>query len=200
MAGFGLGYRELLPHGVDMEFERIYSFLRNFLLTEHNEDGTHRTAPIAQAVSQEIGLPVGTMVDWPTVNPPVGWMICDGSAINRQTFNDLFLVIGTTFGAGDGATTFNLPDFRGRFALGKAASGTGSTIGTTGGQIDHVHTGPSHTHDVNGAPTSTTNVSAGGTPVASATHGHGQTAAAGAGTTGSANPPFLVINKIILYS
>lgn len=200
MAGFGIAYKELLPDGTQMEFERLYAFLRNFLLTEHDETGHHLTAPIAQAVSQEIGLPVGTMVDWPTVNPPVGWLICDGSALNRQTFNALFLVIGTTFGTGDGATTYNLPDFRQRFALYKAPSGTGSTIGTTGGAIDHVHTGPPHTHDVNGAPTSTTNVSLGGTPVASETHGHGATTTAGAGTTGSANPPYLVVNKIILYT
>lgn len=201
MPGLGTGYRELLPPGVDLEFDRLYAFLRNFLFTEHNEDGTHLTAPIAAAVSEEIGLPVGTIVLWSTNVPPTGWLICDGSAVSRATYNTLFLIIGTTYGVGDGATTFNLPDLRQRFPLGKAASGTGSTLGSSGGNIDHVHTGPSHTHDVTGAPTSTTVVSSGvGATVASSTHGHGSTTAAGAGTTGTANPPFLVLNYIILYT
>lgn len=47
-----------------------------------------------------------------------GFLLCDGSAVNRETYADLFAVIGTTFGEGDGSTTFNLPDFRGRFIQG----------------------------------------------------------------------------------
>lgn len=70
---------------------------------------------------------------------PTGWHLCDGSAISRSTFASLFAAIGTAFGVGDGATTFNVPDLRQRFALGKAAAGTGSTLGGTGGAIDHTH-------------------------------------------------------------
>lgn len=47
-----------------------------------------------------------------------GFLLCDGSAVSRETYADLFAVIGTTFGAGDGSTTFNLPDLRGRFIQG----------------------------------------------------------------------------------
>jgi microcystin-dependent protein len=57
-------------------------------------------------------------------------------------------VIGTTYGAGDGSTTFNVPDMRGKFPFGKAAAGTGNALGASFGTIDHVHTGPSHTHNV----------------------------------------------------
>jgi microcystin-dependent protein len=70
---------------------------------------------------------------------PDGWRICYGQAISRTTFADLFNVIGTAYGVGDGSTTFNLPNLRGRFPLGHASSGTGSAMGETGGAIDHVH-------------------------------------------------------------
>lgn len=78
--------------------------------------------------------------------PAGGYLLCNGALVSRSTYAALFTAIGTTFGAGDGTTTFGLPDLRGRFPLGVAASGTGSTLGGTGGAIDHVHTGPSHTH------------------------------------------------------
>lgn len=56
------------------------------------------------------GLPVGSMVLFPNVSSlPTGYMACDGSAISRTTYSVLFSLIGTTFGSGDGSTTFNLP-------------------------------------------------------------------------------------------
>jgi microcystin-dependent protein len=70
---------------------------------------------------------------------PTGWLLCNGQAVSRTTFADLFAAIDTTYGIGDGSTTFNVPDMRQRFPLGKAASGTGSGLGDTGGAIDHVH-------------------------------------------------------------
>lgn len=74
---------------------------------------------------------------------PSGWLMCDGSAISRTQYANLFAVIGVTYGVGDNVTTFNIPDLRQRFPLGKAASGTGATLGSTGGAIDHTHTGGS---------------------------------------------------------
>lgn len=66
--------------------------------------------------------------------------MADGAAVSRTTEAALFAVYGTTFGAGDGSTTFNLPNLNsGKFPLGKASAGTGSTLGGTGGTIDHVH-------------------------------------------------------------
>ena len=94
-------------------------------------------------------VPTGTIVAYGGTSAPSGWLLCDGAAVSRNTYARLFSVLGTTYGAGDGSTTFNLPDLRQRFPLGKAASGTGSTLGATGGAIDHTHSGPSHTHGMN---------------------------------------------------
>jgi len=67
---------------------------------------------------------------WPAAVPPVGWLICDGSAVSRVDYDQLFAVIGETFGAGDGVNTFNLPDMRMRFLSG-AAPGIADEIGSS---------------------------------------------------------------------
>jgi len=72
---------------------------------------------------------------------PTGWLLCDGSAVSRTTYANLFTVVGTTYGAGDGSTTFNLPNLKGRFPVGLDASQTEfSTLGKTGGAKSHNHT------------------------------------------------------------
>lgn len=82
-----------------------------------------------------------------------GWLVCDGSAVSRTTYSLLFAAIGTTFGVGDGSTTFNLPDLRGRVPVGSGA-GTGltaRTLGQTFGEETHTLTVtemPSHNHGV----------------------------------------------------
>lgn len=114
------------------------------------------------------GLPLvqwGTIITWEvrmwtTATPPTSWFICDGTAKSRTTYAALFAVIGTTFGVGDGSTTFNIPDFRGRSPIG---SGTGSAVGATarslwltpttwvGGEEKHtldVTEIPTHTHTI----------------------------------------------------
>ena len=92
--------------------------------------------------------PVGAGMLWYTDTAPAGYLICDGSAISRADYAKLFAIIGTTYGTGNGSTTFNLPDLRQRFPIGKAASGTGNSLGATGGAIDHKHTSAAHTHSV----------------------------------------------------
>lgn len=83
-----------------------------------------------------------------------GWMKCDGRAISRTDYADLFAAIGTSFGAGNGTTTFNLPDCRGR-VLGSTGTGTGLTaraLGASVGAETHTLTSaemPSHTHTIN---------------------------------------------------
>ncbi len=69
-----------------------------------------------QYVSQ--AMPIGGLLDFAGGTPPSGWLACDGRAISRVTYSNLFAVLGTAFGAGDGATTFLLPDFRGRSGVG----------------------------------------------------------------------------------
>lgn len=62
---------------------------------------------------------------------PDGWMACDGSPISRSTYSNLFLAIGTSWGVGDGSTTFNLPDLRGQFLRGLDTTGTVDPDGLT---------------------------------------------------------------------
>ncbi|MEM7047818.1 MAG: tail fiber protein [Pseudomonadota bacterium] len=63
-------------------------------------------------------VPPGTIIMWAAATAPQGYLPCEGAAISRTTYADLFDVIGTTYGEGNGTTTFNLPDFRGEFARG----------------------------------------------------------------------------------
>ena len=97
-------------------------------------------AQTAAAVPPGVIMPYGGLV------APSGYLECNGSEVSRATFNALFLIIDELYGAGNGTTTFGLPDLRGRFPIGLAVSGTASTLGDTGGAIDHVHSGPSHIH------------------------------------------------------
>lgn len=76
-------------------------------------------------------VPVGTILMYASHTPPSSkFMMCNGAAVNRTTYADLFSRIGTTYGAGDGSTTFNLPDLRDRFPAGQ---GSTYAIGSTGG-------------------------------------------------------------------
>lgn len=167
---------------------------------------------------------IGTIEGWGGTSAPTGALLCDGSAISRSTYSALFAIFGTAFGAGDGSTTFNLPDLRQRFPLGKAVSGTGSTLGGTGGTIDHVHTGPSHTHPLSNAGQAkiasisnmieqervavsfTANRQASAVAGASTTESTlgvglaGNTDAGGTGNTGTGNPPFQAVNFITWYA
>jgi microcystin-dependent protein len=121
-------------------------------------------------------VPTGAILGFGAAAAPTGYLLCDGTAVSRATFSALFAVIGTTWGVGDGSTTFNVPDGRGKSLYGKATAGTGSTLGGSFGAIDHTHTGPSHTHGVTtsnhthtgGAHTHTATL-AGGTSTPSAT-------------------------------
>ena len=83
-------------------------------------------------------VPVGTVVPYAGNTAPDGWLMCDGSGLSTTDYDELFAVIGTTYGGGGG--TFNLPDMRQKFPMGQASSGTGSVLGETGGVIDHNHT------------------------------------------------------------
>ena len=86
-------------------------------------------------------FPVGVIVEYPTTDTaklPTGYMFCDGSAISRTEYAELFALIGTSFGAGDGSTTFNLPSKKGLVTVGINSSDTDfNTIGKTGGEKTH---------------------------------------------------------------
>jgi len=91
-------------------------------------------APIVNA--NVAAVPTGTILDFAGTIAPVGYLICDGTAVSRAAFMNLFNVIGTTWGAGDGTSTFNVPDLRRRVTVGSGGTGSvtlGSAVGQTGG-------------------------------------------------------------------
>lgn len=80
--------------------------------------------------------PIGTIQAYGGTTAPTGWLLCQGQAVSRTTYADLFAVIGTSFGEGDGTTTFNIPDLRGEFLRG---AGTNSHTNQGGGGIVGEH-------------------------------------------------------------
>ena len=93
---------------------------------------------------------VGSIKMFAGSSAPTGWLLCDGSAISRATYADLFGIVGTTYGSGNGSTTFNLPNLKGRVPVGYDSGQTEfDTLGETGGAKTHTLTSsemPSHTH------------------------------------------------------
>lgn len=127
-------------------------------------------------------LPTAVVLPFAGSVEPSGWLFCYGQAISRTTYATLFTVISTTFGTGDGSTTFNVPDLRGRVPYGKdnmggsaanritvATSGiTGTTLGSAGGaqSITLATTNlPSHTHGI-------TSITVTGTAASNGAHTH----------------------------
>lgn len=84
------------------------------------------------------GFPPGFIIPWANNSLPTGFLLCDGSNVSRTAYADLFAAIGTTYGAGDGGTTFGLPNLDGRSLLFQAASSNnvGTTAGNTNDTID----------------------------------------------------------------
>lgn len=64
-------------------------------------------------------MPIGSIVAYAGSSAPTGWVLCDGAALSRTTYATLFAAVSTNFGTGDGSTTFNVPDLRGRVLVGK---------------------------------------------------------------------------------
>lgn len=133
---------------------------------------------------------------------PPGWLFCNGSAVSRTVYSLLFTAIGTTFGAGDGSTTFNLPNFGGRMPIGVGASAglTTRTLGQTGGAETHQLTDaemPSHTHNITNRRTSVNNT--GSSPAGTSGSGisNATTSSAGSDQPHNNMSPFLGINFII---
>lgn len=88
---------------------------------------------------RNVGIPSGAVFQFAGTVAPYGYLLCDGSAISRSDYADLFLAIGNAHGSGDGSTTFNLPDYRGRFlrgvdgSAGRDADKASRTAMTSGG-------------------------------------------------------------------
>lgn len=124
--------------------------------------------------------PAGIVSQFAGSSAPTGWLLCDGTAVSRTTYASLFSAIGTAYGAGDGSTTFNLPNLKGRVPVGRDAAQTEfDALGETGGAKTHTLTTaemPSHTH-VQNAHNHTQN-----------SHNHTQNAHSHGGITGNDSP------------
>jgi microcystin-dependent protein len=169
-------------------------------------------------------LPAGTIMGWGSARIPNGCLRCDGVAYSRTAYGALFREIGTSWGAGDGSTTFNVPDFRRRFPLGVGSTGFGlnasDNLPESQRTPDHHHTvsvsgetnqeGQNHTHGQPGggaavSPGSGLNVlesGGGGWPATygvSNSHTHGFNASGSTSGGGAQDhPAFLAIHFIIV--
>ena len=128
-----------------------------------NDGGTMKSVPASDF--KEYIMPTGAVLPYAGLSAPTGFLLCYGQAISRSTYADLFSAISTTYGTGDGSSTFNLPDLRGRVVAGQDDMGgssanrltdqtgglNGDTLGDTGGSETHTLSNaqmPSHTHSV----------------------------------------------------
>lgn len=164
-----------------------------------------------------VGAPTGAVIDYAGTSAPTGWLFCYGQAISRTTYADLFTALGTTYGVGDGSTTFNLPDLRGRVVAGKddmggssanrlTDAGTGSldgdVLGDSGGEETHTLTTtemPAHTHSGTPIKTDTATVGSAGFMGGSSPANGSSLAVASQGGNGAHNnvQPTFILNKII---
>jgi len=171
--------------------------------------GTNTTQIATTAFVLSNGVPTGGLIMWSTASAPSGFLLCDGTAVSRTTYAALFAIIGTTFGAGDTTTTFNVPNYTNRMPY-------GTTLGSTGGSanavvVSHTHTATStdsgHVHNtgfavsgdvVSGGPIPIVVVKTGSANTASSTANITTTVdSAGVSGTNANLPPYLGINFII---
>lgn len=171
------------------------------------------------------GTPPGSLITYAGLRTPDGFLICDGSFVSRSDYADLFAAIGTEWGAGDGLTTFQLPDFRGRTLLGAGGSfafgdyGGANTVTLVEDNLPSTITvtDPGHTHAITDPGHLHSGGNSGTIVAGSFTSGGGNTASTGTATTGitintattgisisggndapfEILPPFAVVNVLI---
>lgn len=150
-------------------------------------------------------IPSGVLAPYVAAAAPSGWLLCDGTAVSRTTYSALFAIIGTGYGAGDGSTTFNVPDLRGRVPVGLGTNASVNALNANDGQAvanrrpQHRHTPHAHAayYNTTGAsspypkPADFGSVSSGSIPTSSVDGG------SGVSTDALDAPSFIVVNYII---
>jgi microcystin-dependent protein len=176
-------------------------------------DGTAKLPAVdGSALTGISGTPAGAVIPFAGTSAPTGWLLCFGQAVSRTTYAALFAITSTTYGVGDGSTTFNLPDLRGRVVAGEDDMGgtsanrltnqsgglNGDVLGAVGGAETHTLVTAelaAHTHTINGASGSgstNTNLDA-----ASSNTRSEATSSTGSGTAHNNVQPTIILNYII---
>lgn len=181
------------------------------VITAKIQDGAVTSAKLdAGAVS--VLMPTGSIMSFAGSSAPTGYLLCDGAAISRSTYSTLFGVLSTTYGSGDGSSTFNIPDLRGRVIAGQDDMGgssanrlTGQTggvdgdvLGGSGGAETHtlsIAEMPAHTHTLQNGVGTKSNSFDSGTHVAS--DASGNTGSVGGGNAHNNVQPTFILNHII---
>lgn len=148
----------IVPSEMNSNFGAVKTFVEALAAGTNIDAGAITSAKLATATVQLLA-PTGVIQGYAGSAAPTGWLLCDGSAVSRASYADLFTLIGTTYGVGDGSTTFNLPDLKGRVPVGRnAADGSFDVLGESGGAKTHTLTTaemPNHAHTADGTLTAT---------------------------------------------
>ena len=152
--------------------------------------------PSQYSITPASSVPTAAILPFGGSSAPSGFLICDGSAVSRVTYAGLFDAIGSTYGAGDGSLTFNVPNLGGSFPIGHNGTyALGSSGGSAQALLAHIHTGPSIESgdgSAEGAPGYTYEA---GHATPSATGNTG--GVTGTSTTSTSLPPYVAVNYII---
>jgi microcystin-dependent protein len=192
-------------------------------------NGNIDASNVSSSFLTQLAVPIGGITQYAGSTDPTPtsstWLICDGRAINRTTYSALFGIVSTTYGSGDGSTTFNIPDLRGRVAVGADSGGVHLPVNhpalgaTTGGEEQHALSTAelaSHSHNFgsnfNTVPAaqnanfnySSYPISPGGSTVVATANGTGGgwigltgTDSTGSGTAHNNLQPYLAVNHIV---
>lgn len=134
--GYDAGQKKIVASEMDQNFADIEGYINNSSVniaeTQTITGDKTFTGNVDLSGATVVGsdkIPVGTIIWSANASAPAGYLLCNGSAVARETYADLFAAIGTTYGEGDGSTTFNLPDLIGRFIEGSSTAGTVKAAG-----------------------------------------------------------------------
>ena len=185
--------------------------MANYEATKYDFDGANLTGIE--------GIPTATIVPWSSASVPSGFLECAGAAVSRSTYSALFAIVGTTYGAGDGSSTFNLPDLQDNTPVGKsgtkalASTGGANTVSATGNVggstanatlstaqlASHSHTGGGNNTANRGSPNyANDGFSRNSTAAAGSGSGHSHNMSANfSGTASSVLQPYLTLIYII---
>jgi microcystin-dependent protein len=211
MADDSVGADELIDNSVGAAAINISGNGTSGQVVQSDGDGSFSYLTLAA------GFVSGMLMPYAGATAPSGWLLCYGQAISRTTYADLFTAIGTVYGTGDGSSTFNLPDLRGRVVAGQDDMGgssanrltdqtgglNGDTLGDTGGSETHTLTEaqlPAHSHGnvvTNVSATFKTNTGDGGASVVQTITQTKATTSTGSGDAHNIVQPTIILNYII---